>query len=601
MLRKKSFLVPFKRVFSKHQDFTSIHTIPRRAEFSLFFGRYISDKHFDVCPDVVKHEVTKALADGDQSIFTKNCFSFISHLEDLEDTHPLWLNSNVMFNGEKSFLHHSYKSIFDMCFTKALAASNPKKVCTSNFSGYYFVGPRGIGKSVLLQTCCLVSSQLLPNFAAVYIDGAIHRAHPLRLHIAHAVNNRTSDPELAPLTDESDINDILRRATGIKCALGLFIDEAHCLYANQRDWPDMLACLSSVRCAVFLSGSSHLLPPMVRLRGDDKNLLNRINTHVTTNETLNTTKLTQQSINGFSSPEQYLDYFRTRQIMFNAVFPLWEHYDVTTLTLDTKHPRDPNKTFHDEIVELHTFTGGRVRAMIATCLGGRVDLSSLVDFSYIEDSDKIQLHPFFDQIKQGRFNPFKLPVRNIGNGPDAIPYTIAQELLQKKLLTYVSSNTVTLACPAVYLLGRSKPTVFISHAQCDTDLLVPLIKRLKEFAQVVCSSDSDTQLVLSDEVSLKKWESDQISAIGRGKKHFGMVVLSKAYSEKVNGSVENGCKREWELLNKYLSMDSPPVIFTYLNDYIKDVNGTVKETLVDRPLLTFHESNLKTFFSRLLA
>ena len=90
----------------------------------------------------------------------------------------------------------------------------------------FFVGPRGIGKSVMMQTFCLVVGQLLPDVASIYIDASIHHKSPLRHSLVQLLNDRAQGT-LPDLSIDFEIGPILSRAEELKCVLALFIDEAH--------------------------------------------------------------------------------------------------------------------------------------------------------------------------------------------------------------------------------------------------------------------------------------------------------------------------------------------------------------------------------------
>ena len=557
---------------------------PRRAQQPLFCGRLSLDS-FQL-PQEIQQSANEAIEDVDAEKFVDTSFALIRYLEKLDQNDPFWLNSDFMFNGKHSSLHSCYSSIFRMSLLKMISAIYPKKSPASNYSGHYFVGPRGIGKSVMMQTCCLVVGQLLPDVASIYIDASILHKSPLRHSLVHLMNDRAQG-NFPDLSIDSPIVTILSRAEKLNCAIALFVDEAHVLYKNQTDWPDILACITGFRSAVFLSGSDNTLVPCVKLRPEDRAFLD-VAIGKFDHESLNTTKLTQKSVNGFVTPEQYIRFFQARPNMLSKLCPLLKDVE---LTLDSD-------LVYNEIQSLHILTAGRVRAMHALRQGG-VEYSELLDFdpTSITESDITSLQPFFDIIKQqGRFDPFNLPRLAVDR---ELKQDVVFQLLQRKLIAYVRTGVVTLASPAVYLVCQRKPSVFISHAECDKENVLEMVEMLKDIATVVCSSDQHTRSHLSEVGSQCEWEENQISTIGKDR-HFGIIVLSSSYCSKVEKGDNVGAAREWKLMTSLPQPFRNSVIYAYLGKHADNVHGAVKNHLGDKPLLRFAGSDAKAFFNRLM-
>ncbi len=428
------------RISNRPKIYFPEHDIPRRVDSNLFFGRHRSDNF------PLSQEVKNKL--DSKEPFSKAAFLLIKHLGKVDALHPLWLNSDFMFIGPESSLHVAYKSIFEMCFSKTQNVLNPQSSSSSNHSGHYFVGPRGVGKSTMLKTCCLIVGQLLPNLASIYIDASKESSHHFREYLVTMLNDKAillGKPH-EELSSEADINEILCFAAKLNCSLALFVDEAHILVDRPHDWPDLLACISSFRSAVFLAGSDSVLVSCVKLRPQDRiHLKEKLGTDIQ-HQSLNTTKLSQWNISGFVTITEYQCYFQTRP-------HLW-----TTLCgkeLNMNYPDNLEK----EIIELHSLTGGRMGSMHALANKTQTDLSLILDFASISESDAKNLEPVLKQVKLfGKFDPFRMPAVAIGDGKDQISLSLAADLIDKKLLRYVSSETVTLSTPAVYHVVQSKPS-----------------------------------------------------------------------------------------------------------------------------------------------
>jgi hypothetical protein len=561
---------------------------PRRAQQPLFCGRLSLDS-FQL-PQKIQQSVNEAIGDVDEEKFVETAFDLIRHLEKLDNTDPFWLNSDFMFNGKHSNLHSSYSSIFRMTLLKTISAVSPASNSASNYSGHYFVGPRGIGKSVMMQTCCLVVGQLLPNVASIYIDASVLHKSPLRHSLVHLMNDR-GQGKFPDLSIDSSIVTILSRVEMLNCAIALFVDEAHVLYKNETDWPDILACITGFRSAVFLSGSDNTLVPCVKLRPEDRAFLNKENNgeRMFDHESLNTTKLTQKSVNGLVTPEQYRRFFQSRPKMLSKLCPLLK---VNKLSLDSELGLK-------EIQSLHELTAGRVRAMHALRQGG-VEYSELLDFDpkSLTESDIGSLQPFFDVIKQrGHFDPFDLPRLAVDRD---VKQDVVFQLLQRKLIAYVRAGVVTLASPAVYLVCQRKPSVFISHAESDKENVLDMVEMLRGIATVVCSRDQQTRSHLSEVESQSEWEKSQILNIGKDG-HFGIIVLSSTYCCKVDKGGDVGAAREWNLMTSLPDASRNSVIYAYLGKHANNVNGKkIKDHLRDKPLLRFASSDAKEYFHRLM-
>lgn len=236
---------------------------PSRAQQTLFLGRY-------------KDELTKSNASiENKEDFVSETFSLMKSFEELPAHSPFWLDSTFQFNGPHSHIHEHYVNILSMCYEKSKYMEDPKTYDTSNHSGYYFVGPRGVGKSMMMQSCCVASSQMLPNFVSLYLCAKSVKPYDLKYYLAELINEHVDDSSQLPT--DSSIQHVLAKALKSNISIGIFLDEAESRFSRENDWSDLQACLTGYNCAVFLSGSEELLTPMVRLNDDDRCYLEEIN------------------------------------------------------------------------------------------------------------------------------------------------------------------------------------------------------------------------------------------------------------------------------------------------------------------------------------
>lgn len=236
---------------------------PSRAQQSLFLGRYRNE-------DIKNNTIIDNKED-----FVSKTFSLMRTFEELPSQSPFWLDSTFQFNGPRSHIHEHYVNILSMCFEKSKYMEDPKTYDTSNHSGYYFVGPKGVGKSKMLQSCCVASSQMLPNFVSLYLCAKSVKPHDLKYYLTELINEHVDSS--SQLSTDSSIHHVLAKARKCNISIGIFLDEAESRFSRENDWCDLHACLAGYNNAVFLSGSEELLTPMVRLNDDDRCYLEEIN------------------------------------------------------------------------------------------------------------------------------------------------------------------------------------------------------------------------------------------------------------------------------------------------------------------------------------
>eukprot|EP00981_Chlorochromonas_danica_P008887 scaffold2334_cov160-Ochromonas_danica.AAC.2 len=601
--------------------------LARRSTQKIFLGRYFREEDNNVFSEQEskilessRKRTEQAIINCDEDEFISTAFDFMKELEDLPQNCVLYLNKQLMFHGPSSHVHEAYRNIFRKAFQKAMYAEGHPSAIHSNHSGFFFIGPRGVGKSALLQTTTLVTGQLLPKFISMYADSdTLSDTGDIRKLLIYMINSFFPD-KIIP--EDTHINVVLAIVEASRISLGIFLDEAQERYKNQYDWKYLHSCITSYNAAVFLSGSSSFLAPRVKLTTEDREYLCSINDDKD-RPSLNTTKLTQESIVGFQRPRQYIDYFATRMQHFRIIYLDWiasadlaNHSNVAIQEYvmrlwKNEGLRDDElvhrKSLMLDVSRIHSVCGGRIRTLEAW--RHTKDASVLVEFnpSAITEEMTELLKPFFAQIEHfGKFDPFNLPVLQISRAHAKIGGGFqgnVNEFVRNKLLTYIGSDSVTLYSPAVYLLlAKCIPSVFISHSEAgDTKQLLATVEYLRSAAIVVCSSDPDSRAYMSQVVSnIENWETEQVNKQGRNKI---VVLLSKSYCKKVDdASQDTGSKREWSLIQKRLAANphDPSVILTYVSPFAENVTGSVKDFVQKRSLLKFGEHNNASLLARII-
>eukprot|EP01125_Pyxidicula_operculata_P004703 TRINITY_DN1760_c0_g1_i7.p1 TRINITY_DN1760_c0_g1~~TRINITY_DN1760_c0_g1_i7.p1 ORF type:complete len:207 (+),score=28.14 TRINITY_DN1760_c0_g1_i7:342-962(+) len=143
-----------------------------------------------------------------------------------------------------------------MCFKKAIV-NKMKGQGGNNHSGYYYVGPKGIGKSTLFKTCCLISSILLPNFAPVFVDYSSNTSKELPIHqiLKDALQPHLCDNSVNNIVD---VASALREARRKRITLAVFLDESDVLYQDEKAWKGLHQIVTSFDHCLFMTGNECL-------------------------------------------------------------------------------------------------------------------------------------------------------------------------------------------------------------------------------------------------------------------------------------------------------------------------------------------------------
>jgi hypothetical protein len=257
-----------------------------------------------------RENAKKAFDSQNKDDFLKSDFELHKTLESLPRNHPFYLNAELLFTGPHSHLHQYMKYILVMSFKKGICAATG--TAPNNHSGYYLIGPRGVGKTNLMRTCCLLSGLLIPNFAAVYADCV-------------SVGEETKIEDLAAFAlDEHDvvlsdcnIEKVRALARMKDLSIGIFLDEAHIFYTPSH-WRAIHSLITNYTDAVFMTGSDFRLSVFVSGDPRDTPVIKRLGLRPI--ESLNDTKLTPLTISGLSSLEQYYIFLDNRPQLKLAFF-----------------------------------------------------------------------------------------------------------------------------------------------------------------------------------------------------------------------------------------------------------------------------------------
>lgn len=594
----------------------------RRCNQQIFMAKYLDEELSTSEMELIRKYrglTENAIKYANEAKFVEIAFLFLNDLQALPRNSVLSCDFNGLYYSPSSHVYEAYKSIFSKAFQKSLCAAGHPLSTPLNHSGYYIIGPRGTGKSVLLRLCALVTGQLLPNYIAFYADSIQLGSQSTRSLVIHALNEHL--PTSSQMHEETTMNIALATADSNNIAIGMHLDEAQELYNTAGDWSDLHACVTTYNTAVILSGSDAFLAPRVKLTLVDREYLRSIGNEKG-HPSLNTTKLSQLSLSGFRNISQYIDYFIIRPHHVINLLPTW--YRQYRGTVDSSHTGKVEHILYKlyyqpevldihlqglrddlllEITRFHGLCGGRIRTIEAwQALKSPLDL---IDFNpaEIDNATMDKLRPFFTQIAhQGEFDPFNLPVLPIvpgDGGPAAGGFQgDVNEYVRRKLITYAGPDSVTLYSPAVYIFLREHvPTLFISHSEtgspADKIALMALVAYFKEVAITVCSSDPESRAYMSQYVdNISAWEQSQVTSPNRKI----IVVLTKEYCAKVDSDEDTGCKREWGLVQKKLSTNpsDPSIVLAYVSPFKANVTGSVKNAVGDRSLLriTDHKSLL---------
>ena len=634
----------YVKVFSTYQRtlFPSKNLFRRRNQ-QIFMAKH-RDEEFSTSENILIKEYRNltdvAIKHADEEEFIRISFSFINELRKLPKNSILSCDFKGLYYSPSSHVYDGYKSILSKAFQKSLCAAGHPLSTPLNHSGYYITGPSGIGKSLLLQVCALITGQLLPTYISFYANSTQMSSQSIRHLLIDALNEHL--PVSNHIHSDTPMNIALATADSHNIAIGIFIDEAQELYNTTDDWSALHACATSYNTAVFLSGCDAYLPPRVRLTLTDKAYLQSTGDDKG-RTSLNTTKISQLSLLGFRHISQYIDYFICRPHRLNKLFPTWyqlycEIISTTTPTIESIECYlymlyyQPERLDIQvqvlreqlllEITRLHCLCGGRIRTIEA--LG---DLASPIDIigfnpAEIDEVTMNTLRPFVDQIaRQGGFDPFNLPVLPIvpasGKSDDAAgDGAVAgatsgrvggfrgnvNECIRRKLIAYASPDSVTLYSPAVYLFMRDNaPTVYISHADSAAappvgkPALKAMVAYIKELPITVCSSHSQLLGYMSQHVdNISVWEQGQPSSSSTNRKI--IVFLSKEYCIQVDSNDDSICKRDWHAVQHKLLVNpsDPSIILAYISPFETNVTGSVKSAIVGHLLLplTDHKSLL---------
>lgn len=459
------------------------------------------------------------------------------YMEGLPRSHPYHLNSNLLYTGPSSPFYHQMRHMLRMCFNKAVSASTDD--LSNNHSGYYLVGPRGVGKSNLLRTCCLLSGVLLPNFAAAYVEyTSVSPMLPVADVAAMAVRERgVADSPVLGMS----MAEVRACAMAADVAIGLFVDEAHNLYVEQQ-WRALHTCLTNFTDAVFLSGSDYRLSLFIRGWSSDRAVIRRLGHPLL--DSLNDTKCTPLHMTGLSSIKQYCEYLDNRPSFKRTFFYDFFHNKSDEEVCKTKTADIDGA---EEVIRaIHAVFGGRIRGIVSQGI-------ELYDSAYELPGNKLMADVlrecFFKHLDDGGFDPLNLGVvteeaistRLAADGHENAVSEVITMLLERHYIRRIAGG-FQLHSPAVYTaIADMLPVVFVSHATSDADIVRMLAARLRP-AKVILWDDVGPKSYLGS--STVEWMRKHIESVPP---HKLVVFITPEYCRRVETG-NNGCAEEFNRL-----------------------------------------------------
>ena len=340
----------------------------------------------------VRQRALHALACCDAGAFETAGLQCLEVLAALPPSHPLSVSPHLTFFESPAPNHALLRACLRMCFMRAALAAGTHKVDSSR-SGFAMCGDKGTGKTMLLQTVCLISSLLLPNFVTVYMD-ATEAGGPNWPTDIHDMMSQALRELNHPLQWQRGLDPMLKAARGYGLAMGVFVDEARHLFERQPpvEWNRLHTVLQDFTSCCFVADSTTVLPAYVR---DITSELDKLgvppnSTTYQRGRSLNGDKMLNRSVQRFHHKRQYEAYLR--------------HTGMTA---------------SDELIYgLHIHSGGRLRSM-----------QSFLGHEAEEDEERVgqaeahfklppASHPCatllwnlwqVDAKRGGAFDPFRLP------------------------------------------------------------------------------------------------------------------------------------------------------------------------------------------------
>lgn len=312
-----------------------------------------------------RKEAMSARADRNHDRFEEVVKNMISECSKLDRNHALRLDPtlNHFDNSPLSApLKDGLNMILGKSATAALNHTGPS--LPNNRSGFAYVGPRGTGKTQLLQVLAVAPALLLDNVVSVYLqcnsDEAQSRdldlAALFRLAFQRRLKAKSDIPDAEQMKwvveKKSSMEAILTAAEANGLSLLACVDNARSVYGPRRNgtakktklynvWNQTDNMLNRFSACVFYADSTTELPELIR--ATDRSFICEDLGYPEARQPLNADRMGTIEVCGLRSEEEY-----------NAYLQMVTKYDQDIL-------KSPEK--------LHVVTNGRMRAVAQTLKG----------------------------------------------------------------------------------------------------------------------------------------------------------------------------------------------------------------------------------------
>ena len=200
----------------------------------------------------VRQIALHALACCDAGAFETAGLQCLEVLAALPPSHPLSVSPHLTFFESPAPNHALLRACLRMCFMRAALAAGTHKVDSSR-SGFAMCGDKGTGKTMLLQTVCLISSLLLPNFVTVYMD-ATEAGGPNWPTDIHDMMSQALRELNHPLQWQRGLDPMLKAARGYGLAMACLLMRRDIFLRGSHLWSgtdSTLCCRTSQAAALW--------------------------------------------------------------------------------------------------------------------------------------------------------------------------------------------------------------------------------------------------------------------------------------------------------------------------------------------------------------
>lgn len=306
----------------------------QRSTKSSFLGKYKQDKeilknntHSNLNKELLKsHEAAK---NNHWKDFSNLICSVVLKCEELPKTSPFKLEPELTI--VKSHLYSHFIEMMKMCFEKS---RNSDMKISNNHSGYYYIGEKGLGKSTLMKTTCLISSLMIPNFVPIFTDNSSPYSfmHYLKEGVKQ-FSNRNS-VHLEEIVDES---------LQLGLSLGVFLDESQKLYTS-KPWNGVHELLTSFDNCVFMTGKESEIGCLINSTTEDELVIIK-KLGLETLHSLNNTKIQKRFFNRLTNYSDYCRYLDNRIELKLALFPFIDRNNIPKM-VDIPESKEMITQFH---------------------------------------------------------------------------------------------------------------------------------------------------------------------------------------------------------------------------------------------------------------